>query len=626
MVLTRKNRASALVLGVALALSACSSGAEPEPDESGTQTPQTSDEPSGTDTSATETPAADKPVIEGFTTGDSGLTPPAGTRQLPGEDEQQWPNDEQLGLLVFDDHYAESEIFPTVELRFSPMHQSAEDAAESIGLIFPNGNLGEPVTIDGLNFERYVGSGELLVGTEYVETPAEVFFTRRNEGTYFLYAVGIPGESGISDEVRQTAFDALTLDTQTIDETFPPGQDDGSVTLELESFSEFTVGEDIEPGRYEVHAEIPDDVMAGSLIAHQDGNVYEAYREVSIIAEEAQNGRSWAGFIELYEGDTVSYTLGYDDAPPTLGTVTFKPLPEPSAFRTVLPGNGDWVAGIDFEPGTYQLRAISFITGTDVSIFGPDGTVIFDGTIRALDINDRSELRTMEPEDYISRELMIPETFGMPSVSNSFEIPAGSRILTRPHAGQGYSSALELIPATSATDRPEAAFVATAGTVNEEPTQSLIVAGREIEPGVYSVTPTKTDGMIFVERLGGSRIHSARLESGVASAPIYVPSGASLYISDLTEDPDAAQLQPAEPALFEGGELGGRMLRVGTDIEPGTWTLTGSTGMLDTFSEDAQLIDRVRVIRGHESTVELEEGQVIVDSDYFEFGRLSLDR
>ena len=68
------------------------------------------------------------------------------------------------------------------------------------------------------------------------------------------------------------------------------------------------------------------------------------------------------------------------------------------------------------------------------------------------------------------------------------------------------------------------------------------------------------------------------------------------------------------------------MLRVGTDIEPGTWKVTGTGGILDTYDANGELINRVAVVRDHEKTVELEDGQIIVDSNYFEYWGLSLDR
>ena len=623
MVLSARHRASALVLGVALVLSACTSS-DPEPD-SGSETVDVSGEPS-----ATSGPVvADKRVVEGFTTADTRLKPPAGTYWLSGEEEREWAHEKQLGLLLFHDHYSESEIFPSVELRFNPMRKGVGEAFGDLQHDFPGGELGEPVVLEGETFERYVTLAELRVGEDYVETPLEVFYTSRTEGTYYLYAVGIPGETVVSDEVRQTAFDALVLDSETIDANFPPGQDEGSVTFELESFSEFRVGEDISSGRYEVYADIPEGVMAASLIAHQDGgSVYEAYRALKMNEDEAHRGSAWLGFLELYEGDTVSYTGGYrkEEEPPSLGTVTFKPLPEPTAFRTVLPGNGDWVSGVDFKPGVYQLRSF-YQSLSVVSIFDPDGRVLFDGTISVLGLEDLMELDDMEPDEYITRENLIGGSEGMPSVSNAFDLPAGSRILIRTPGLAETTNTVELIPAPHVTVRPETAFVTDSGTINEQPDSYIYVTGEHMDPGVYKVVADPDESARFeVYLLGAGRLYYSSLDKGQASHPIYIPTGSVVYVSmDLELKPEA-YLEPAEPVPFEGGELGERMLRVGTDIEPGTWTLTGSTGMLDTFSEDAQLIDRVRVIRGHESTVELEEGQVIVDSDYFEFGRLSLDR
>lgn len=252
--LTKNQRAIALVAGLALVLSACAGNADPDPSPSEGGGTETSVEPS-----ATVAPV-DKRVVEGFVMADARLSPPAGAKWLSGEEEQLWSDDKQLGLMVFDDHHPDSENYPTVELRYSPRHFSREAAAAEVSMIFPEGEFGEPVTIEGQTFERFVGSGELLVGSDYVETPGEVFFARRNEGTYFLYVLGLPGESEISDELRQTAFDALKFDTSTVDEYFPPGQDEGAVTLELESLATYEVGVDIEPGRYEVYAEAPSDV------------------------------------------------------------------------------------------------------------------------------------------------------------------------------------------------------------------------------------------------------------------------------------------------------------------------------------------------------------------------------
>lgn len=56
-------------------------------------------------------------------------------------------------------------------------------------------------------------------------------------------------------------------------------------------------------------------------------------------------------------------------------------------------------------------------------------------------------------------------------------------------------------------------------------------------------------------------------------------------------------------------------MRVGTDIEPGTWTISGTSGLLDVFDSEAQLVKRVAVWNpAVEHTLELEEGQIIVDS------------
>ena len=624
MVLTTRHRASALVLGVALVLSACTS-ADPEPN-SGSETVGASTEPSAT----SEPVAADKRVVEGYTTGDTRLKPPAGTYWLSGEEEMRWAEEKQLGLLLFYDHYSESEIFPSVELRYKPRRITVDEVVdEELQTLFPGGELGEPVELEGETFERYVTFGQLRVGTDYEETPMEVFFTRRNEGTYYLYAVGIPGETAVSDEVRQTAFDALVLDSETIDASFPPGQDEGSVTFELESFSEFTVGEDIPPGRYEVYGEIPEGVFAGSLIAHQDGgSVYEAYRALEINGEEAHRGSAWLGFLELYEGDTLSYTMGYheEEAPPSLGTVTFKPLPESTAFRTVLPGNGDWVSGVDFKPGVYQLRSF-YDTLSVVSIFDPDGRVLFDGRITVLDRFEQEELYNMEPDEYITRENLIGTFPGMPSVSNAFDLPAGSRILIRTPGLARSSNTVELIPAPHVTDRPETAFVTDPGAIHETPSSGPYVTGDHMDPGVYKVIAEADNLALFdVYLLGAGRVYSGSLNEGEASHPIYIPTGSVVYVTTGVENEPFAYLEPAEPVPFGGGELGGRILRVGTDIEPGTWKVTGTGGVLDTYDANGELINQVAVVRDHEKTVELEDGQIIVDSDYYEFSGLSLDR
>ena len=121
MVLSARYRASVLVLGVALVLSACTS-ADPEPD-SGSEPVGASTEPSV----GSEPVVGDKRVVEGFTTGDTRLKPPAGTYWLSGEEEQRWAGDKQLGLQLFNDHYSESEIFPFVELRYRPSRSTVDD-------------------------------------------------------------------------------------------------------------------------------------------------------------------------------------------------------------------------------------------------------------------------------------------------------------------------------------------------------------------------------------------------------------------------------------------------------------------------------------------------------------------
>lgn len=609
--LTKNQRAIALVAGLALVLSACAGNADPDPSPSEGGGTETSVEPS-----ATVAPV-DKRVVEGFVMADARLSPPAGAKWLSGEEEQLWSDDKQLGLMVFDDHHPDSENYPTVELRYSPRHFSREAAAAEVSMIFPEGEFGEPVTIEGQTFERFVGSGELLVGSDYVETPGEVFFARRNEGTYFLYVLGLPGESEISDELRQTAFDALKFDTSTVDEYFPPGQDEGAVTLELESLATYEVGVDIEPGRYEVYAEAPSDVpMVDIFVSRDDGGVYDAYRPVALVAAESHDGPAWAGFIELHEGDQLHYDFAADpEETPDFGSVTFKPLPEPTVYRTVLPGSGDWVSGVDFKPGTYQMRGIM---SAEVAIFDPDGAVIFDGRISGVDFVDRMEFSKDDSFDYMSRELMIPRLNGMAPLSTAIDLPAGSRIVTWADF-LGNPNALELVPAPRATDVPTPVFTADPGHVNEQPTGSGIVVGQELEPGVYTLTDMNADAgaskQLFVDTLGGDRLYSLDVFAGVQSDLFYLPSNSVVHYFPFEESPDLISIEPAQPVPFEGGIWEGRIMRVGTDIEPGTWTISGTSGLLDVFDSEAQLVKRVAVWNpAVEHTLELEEGQIIVDS------------
>lgn len=625
---TKRFRLGALVAGVVVVLSACGGDAGSQPD-----TPAGSGSASSSESASIP---VDKPVVEGFFTGDIRLSPPPGAQWLTGEEGGQWDNNDQLGLMVFDDHYAGSENFPTVELRYFPQHFTPSAAVREISMILTEGELGEPVEHEGHTFERFVGSGEFAVGSEYMDVPGEAFFTRRNEGTYFLYILGIPGESDISDELRQTAFDALEFDTAEIDEYFPPGQDDGAVTLELDSFAEFVVGRNIPAGRYEVFGDFPADVSRGHLVVHQEGgSVYEAYRPIIFAAGDNQEGTQWAGFIELVEGDVVSYALGGLTDVPTYGSVTFKPLPEPTAYRTVLPGNGVWISGVDFEPGAYQFRASP---SGQVGIFDPDGNVLFDGRIAETSIEDFSELRELEDRmaagdveagDYTERELTVRSALGMVPVSTAFDLPAGSRVVTWPNQ-MGESTAVSLIPAPRATQVPTSDFTADAGqAVDVAPDQQLWVAGQDIEPGMYSLTYSAGGGSSdsgYLQSLSGAYLHSFFVDDGASSAPFYVPSNSTLLTTAQYLDPGSITIEPAEPVPFEGGEYEERMLRVGTDIEPGTWSVHGLDAVLDVLDAQGRVVHRLPVWNDSvQRTLELEDGHLLVPSTHNVLGEATLE-
>lgn len=620
MVLTNKQRVCALAAGLTLVLSACASSEDSETNPADATDTETSAQ---TSKSTPSEKAAPKGVVQGFVTADAQLNAPAGARLLSGETAERWASHDQLSLMVFDDHYSGSENYPTVELRYSPQHFSAEAAVDYLSLVFPHGDMGEPVTIAEQEFNQYVGSGELLVGSDYVETPGEVYYAVRNEGTYFLYVVGIPGEESISDDLRQTAFDALYFDTTTVDQYFPPSQEDGAVTFDLDSFSTFEVGVDIEPGRYEVHGHVPEGIFPAEIVAQNgSGSVYDAYRTLRFFEDS-----EWMGLMELYEGDVVTYTQGgVEPEPNTYGSVTFKPIPEPSVFRTLLPGHGTWVSGVDFEPGTYQLRSI--LNG-QVGIFDPEGDVIFDGSIASVTIEDAIDLKDRDSDEYIEREGILPTGDGMVAISTAFDLPAGSRIVTWPDS-RGETNALELVPAPRETEVAEPEFTSAPGKVNANSDDEVIFAGEELDPGLYTVTLSSNSGSsygkITVKSLSGHHIYAQQLEPGVTSEPFYLPANSVLRSYSLYEDPNSLVFEPSEPVVFEGGLLEDRMLMVGTDIEAGTWTLSGWSGVLDVLDSNANLVNRIPVWAGAEYSLELEQGQVLVQSIHSVLGALALER
>ncbi|MDR1393039.1 MAG: hypothetical protein LBJ62_03600 [Bifidobacteriaceae bacterium] len=136
---------------------------------------------------------------------------------------------------------------------------------------------------------------------------------------------------------------AVPSDTLTVDEFLSTWQNTAAEAIELAPGS-WVAGQDFEPGRYLISATEPDQWASLTLSPDDYGpGPISALFELGIFDGEG----STSAVITLPR----TVTLNIDsDAP-----VQLTPA-EPAEFDGTLP-TGDWVAGVDFEPGRYRLSA-----------------------------------------------------------------------------------------------------------------------------------------------------------------------------------------------------------------------------------------------------------------------------
>lgn len=128
--------------------------------------------------------------------------------------------------------------------------------------------------------------------------------------------------------------------------------------IELSS-GEWTVGEDIEPGRYNIK---PTEEDSGNIMIKQKD-------KISFLVNEVLGFNHFGGVeqITVYlTGDEIIEINGLD-------SVTFTPV-EPDVKREEIHA-GDWIVGIDIEPGTY-IATIEKGQGGNVFVTDKDGYLV----------------------------------------------------------------------------------------------------------------------------------------------------------------------------------------------------------------------------------------------------------